>query len=150
MMLNTHDPDQLLGVIAGNSRELFRARNSLEGYLEHWIVLAENVYKGVVVIDLTPGESPIARGTVAGKHFAVHAHPVVIDQRAYLEVSVTAEFPGLDLRSLAAQFLVSGSGDIHQVDGQKAIDALDATPNYRLLSNVLAQVLNTSTPAISG
>lgn len=149
-MLNINDADQLSGQINRNTRELVRAWNSFHGYVEHWRTLSEHAYQGALKLEASEERATTLHGTICSKSFTVHASPLVVDQRLYIEVVVTAEFIELGLRAEAARFLVSSTGDFHQPDTTKSIDALSETPNYSVLTNLLTQVLGTPAPPACG
>ena len=149
-MLNISDANQLSGQINSNARDLVRAWNSFHGYVEHWRTLSEHAYQGALQLEASEERATTLRGTICSKRFAVRASPLVIDQRIYIEVIVTAEFIELGLRAEAARFLVSSTGDFHQPDSTKAIDAMSETPNYSVLTNMLTQVLSTPAPLVCG
>jgi hypothetical protein len=148
-MLNTQDVEQLSGQISQNARELSRAWDFFDGAVEHWRNLADHFYEGSLKIEPSAGRSALIRGTIASKSFAAHAYPIVMSERLFIEVLVTAEFPELGLRAEALRFLISSSGDFYQPDGTKAIDALGEKPSYTVLVNLLTHVLKTPAPALS-
>lgn len=148
-MLQTQNIEFALNLISRNIQEACRAWNAFYGYVEHWRTLGQLLYQGSFELLPCVASSSMIRGTIATKAFAINACPVVIEEKSFIEVLISAEFPQLGVRVESLRFLISPTGDFHRADGTKLIGAFDEKSSHSILASILENVLKTPMPRLA-